>query len=192
MGRGRDRRVARTTLLLLADATLLHLAGPAPRSGRGKWAHSEPRLILDACAADGIDVCRSVAEVTRLQWPYCPADPFRQDHIVSAERGKYIIAAAKSLKRMQVADQNIATFLYASSFAGRAGLFASALRVRLARAGVGWPVGTERRLFFGRAPRPVLACRGTASRGSADGRPSVEREGTGPRWCCSPQAGDVR
>jgi hypothetical protein len=47
---------------------------------------------------------------------------------VSAERGKHIIAAAKSLKRMPLADQNIANFLYATSFAGRAGLFASALR----------------------------------------------------------------
>lgn len=47
---------------------------------------------------------------------------------MSAERGKHIIAAAKSLKRMPLADQNIASFLYATSFAGRAGLFASALR----------------------------------------------------------------
>ena len=45
-----------------------------------------------------------------------------------AERGKYIISAAKSLKRMALDDSMIATYLYATAFAGRAGLFASALR----------------------------------------------------------------
>ena len=44
------------------------------------------------------------------------------------ERGKYIISAAKSLKRYQLADATIAAFLYATSHAGRAGLLASALR----------------------------------------------------------------
>ena len=47
---------------------------------------------------------------------------------MSADRGKHIISAAKSLKAKPLADQNIAHFLYATSFAGRAGLFASALR----------------------------------------------------------------
>ena len=47
---------------------------------------------------------------------------------MGAERGKHIISAAKSLKAKPLADQNIAHFLDASSFAGRAGLFASALR----------------------------------------------------------------
>jgi len=47
---------------------------------------------------------------------------------VSAERGKHIISAAKSLKGKAIADQHIANFLYATSHAGRAGLFASALR----------------------------------------------------------------
>ena len=45
-----------------------------------------------------------------------------------AERGKHIIAAAKSLKSKPLADSNIAHYLYATSFAGRGGLFASALR----------------------------------------------------------------
>lgn len=47
---------------------------------------------------------------------------------MSAERGKHIISASKSLKGNQLADQTIAHFLYATSFAGRAGLFASALK----------------------------------------------------------------
>jgi hypothetical protein len=47
---------------------------------------------------------------------------------VSAARGKHIISAAKSLKATQLADQNIAAYLDAISIAGRAGLFASALR----------------------------------------------------------------
>lgn len=47
---------------------------------------------------------------------------------MSAERGKHIISAAKSLKSKPLADPNIAHFLYACSLAGRAGLFASALR----------------------------------------------------------------
>lgn len=47
---------------------------------------------------------------------------------MSAERGKHIISAAKSLKAMQLADQNIAAYFDAVSIAGRAGLFASALR----------------------------------------------------------------
>ena len=47
---------------------------------------------------------------------------------MSADRGKHIISAAKSLKAKQLADPNIAHYLYATSFAGRAGLFASALR----------------------------------------------------------------
>jgi len=46
----------------------------------------------------------------------------------SVQKGKYIISAAKSLKRFQLGDATIATFLYATSQAGRAGLFASALR----------------------------------------------------------------
>jgi hypothetical protein len=45
-----------------------------------------------------------------------------------AERGKHIISAAKSLKSKPLADTNIAHYLYATSIAGRAGLFASALR----------------------------------------------------------------
>jgi hypothetical protein len=47
---------------------------------------------------------------------------------MSAERGKHIISAAKSLKGKPLADPNIAHYLYATSVAGRAGLFASALR----------------------------------------------------------------
>lgn len=47
---------------------------------------------------------------------------------MSADRGKHIISAAKSLKAKPLADQNIAHYLYATSFAGRAGLFASALK----------------------------------------------------------------
>ena len=47
---------------------------------------------------------------------------------MSAERGKHIIAASKSLKGKSLADQNIAHYLDATSFAGRAGLFASALK----------------------------------------------------------------
>lgn len=47
---------------------------------------------------------------------------------MSAARGKNIISAAKSLKSKPLADANIAHFLYATSVAGRAGLFASALR----------------------------------------------------------------
>ena len=47
---------------------------------------------------------------------------------MSAERGKHIIAAGKSLKGKPLADPNIAHYLYATSFAGRAGLFASALK----------------------------------------------------------------
>ncbi len=42
--------------------------------------------------------------------------------------GKLIVSAAKSLKRFQLADINIAAFLYATSSAGRAGLFMSSLR----------------------------------------------------------------
>jgi hypothetical protein len=44
------------------------------------------------------------------------------------QRGKYIISAAKSLKRFRLGDPTIAALLYATSHAGRAGLFASALR----------------------------------------------------------------
>ena len=47
---------------------------------------------------------------------------------MSAERGKNIISAGKSLKGNQLADPTIAHYLYATSFAGRAGLFASALK----------------------------------------------------------------
>ena len=47
---------------------------------------------------------------------------------MSPERGKHIISAGKSLKGNQLADHNIAHFLYATSFAGRAGLFAPALK----------------------------------------------------------------
>ena len=47
---------------------------------------------------------------------------------VSAERGKHIISAGKSLKSKPLADHNIANYLHATSLAGRAGLFASALR----------------------------------------------------------------
>ena len=46
----------------------------------------------------------------------------------SVQKGKYIVSAAKSLKRYRLADETIATFLYATSYAGRAGLFFSALR----------------------------------------------------------------
>lgn len=45
-----------------------------------------------------------------------------------AEHGKLIISAAKSLKRFQLADPRIAALLYATSQAGRAGLFMSSLR----------------------------------------------------------------
>ncbi len=44
------------------------------------------------------------------------------------ETGKHILAVAKSLKAFKLGDPKIAAFLYASSSAGRAGLFASALR----------------------------------------------------------------
>jgi len=44
------------------------------------------------------------------------------------KKGKYIISAAKSLKRYQLADATIAAFLYATSHAGRVGLLVSALR----------------------------------------------------------------
>ena len=46
----------------------------------------------------------------------------------SVQKGKYIVSAAKSLKRYRLADETIATFLYATSYAGRVGLFLSALR----------------------------------------------------------------
>ncbi len=45
-----------------------------------------------------------------------------------ADQGKHIISAAKSLKRYQVGNAQIAGFLYATLQAGRAGLFASALK----------------------------------------------------------------
>ena len=45
-----------------------------------------------------------------------------------AARGKHIISAAKSVKATQLAGQNIAAYLDAISIAGRAGLFAAALR----------------------------------------------------------------
>ena len=44
------------------------------------------------------------------------------------QKGKYVISVAKSLKRYQLGDATIAAFLYAASYAGRAGLLASALR----------------------------------------------------------------
>ena len=44
------------------------------------------------------------------------------------QKGKLIISAAKSLKRCRLDDQGVAALLYATSHAGRAGLFASALR----------------------------------------------------------------
>lgn len=44
------------------------------------------------------------------------------------EKGKHILSMAKTLKAYQIGDARIATFLYASSFAGRAGLLAAALR----------------------------------------------------------------
>ena len=44
------------------------------------------------------------------------------------QKGKYIISAAKSLKRFQLGDPTMAGLLYATSHAGRAGLFASAIR----------------------------------------------------------------
>ncbi|MCX5999651.1 MAG: hypothetical protein NTU41_08715 [Chloroflexi bacterium] len=44
------------------------------------------------------------------------------------EKGKYIISAAKSLKRYRVGDRTVAALLYATSYAGRAGLLASAVR----------------------------------------------------------------
>jgi len=44
------------------------------------------------------------------------------------QKGKLIISAAKSLKRCRLDDKGIAALLYATSHAGRAGLFASALR----------------------------------------------------------------
>jgi len=43
-------------------------------------------------------------------------------------KGKNIISAAKSLKRYQIADATIVAFLHATSYAGRVGLFVSALR----------------------------------------------------------------
>lgn len=45
-----------------------------------------------------------------------------------AEHGKLVVSAAKSLKRFQLADARIAALLYATSQAGRAGLFMSSLR----------------------------------------------------------------
>src|SRR5215475_12450380 len=45
-----------------------------------------------------------------------------------AEHGKLVVSAAKSLKRFQLADPRIAALLYATSQAGRAGLFMSSLR----------------------------------------------------------------
>jgi len=47
------------------------------------------------------------------------------------EKGKYIISAAKSLKSFRLGDPHIAALLYATSHAGRAGLFISALRHNL-------------------------------------------------------------
>lgn len=44
------------------------------------------------------------------------------------QKGKHIISAAKSLKRYQLADVTMVAFLHATSYAGRAGLFVSALR----------------------------------------------------------------
>jgi len=44
------------------------------------------------------------------------------------DKGKYILSIAKSLKPFRLGDAKIAALLYASSLAGRCGLFASALR----------------------------------------------------------------
>lgn len=44
------------------------------------------------------------------------------------EHGKLIVSAAKALKKYRLSDPNIAAFLHAASFAGRAGLVASAVR----------------------------------------------------------------
>jgi len=51
-----------------------------------------------------------------------------EDGMNESERGKLIIAAAKTLKQFQSGDINISAFLHATFFAGRAGLFASAIR----------------------------------------------------------------
>jgi hypothetical protein len=48
--------------------------------------------------------------------------------VTKSDRGKHIISAAKSLKRYQLASPQIAKFLHASAQAGRAGLFAAALK----------------------------------------------------------------
>lgn len=53
------------------------------------------------------------------------------------ERGKHILSVAKSLKAYRLGDPTIAALLHASSFAGRAGLFAAALRCNV-------KVGAER------------------------------------------------
>lgn len=45
-----------------------------------------------------------------------------------AEKGKFILSVAKTLKAYQLGDARIAAYLYASWFVGRAGLFAAALR----------------------------------------------------------------
>jgi hypothetical protein len=44
------------------------------------------------------------------------------------ERGRLVIAAAKSLKSFQLGDPRIATFLHGTWYAGRVGLFVSAIR----------------------------------------------------------------
>jgi len=44
------------------------------------------------------------------------------------QKGKNIISAAKSLKRYRIADATMVAFLHATSYAGRVGLFVSALR----------------------------------------------------------------
>lgn len=48
--------------------------------------------------------------------------------MTKSEHGKHIISAAKSLKRYQLGNVQIAAFLGATSQAGRAGLFAAALK----------------------------------------------------------------
>lgn len=47
---------------------------------------------------------------------------------MTVSQGKFVIAVAKSLKRFQAGDPQISAYMHASSFAGRAGLYAAAMR----------------------------------------------------------------
>ena len=47
---------------------------------------------------------------------------------MTVNQGKHVIAIAKSLKRFQAGDAMISAYMHASSFAGRAGLYAASMR----------------------------------------------------------------